>query len=167
MKPVTTVLANSPCSEAIETMREKGFDQLPVLAPRRRKLVGLVTLGNLLSWISHGRASAHSPVSDVMFNFSKISEAIREPRDVGDLQPPSGNSKPVRNGGAHSKRTPQKRKFFEITLETPLRALNRFFESNSAAVVTEIDVHGDMKPIAVVTKLDLLAWLVRQGSIST
>ena len=32
LKPVTTVLADSPCSEAVETMREKGFDQLPVLA---------------------------------------------------------------------------------------------------------------------------------------
>jgi len=48
LKPVTTVLVDTSCSEAVETMREKGFDQLPVLASAGGKLVGLVTLGNLL-----------------------------------------------------------------------------------------------------------------------
>ena len=57
------------------------------------------------------------------------------------------------------------RRFVEITLETPLKALSRFFEWNSAAVVTERDKDGDggMKPVAVVTKVDLLTWLVKQG----
>ncbi len=78
LKPVTTVTADSSCASAIETMREKGFDQLPVLAPTGSRLVGLVTLGNLLSRISHGRASAQSPVSDVMFDFSKINKELRK-----------------------------------------------------------------------------------------
>ena len=55
-------------------------------------------------------------------------------------------------------------------METPLRALSRFFEWNSAAVVTEREEGGVgqeswMKPVAVVTKVDLLGWLVRQGKV--
>ena len=69
-----------------------------------------------------------------------------------------------------SQKQKHNRKFVEITMETPLRALSRFFEWNSAAVVTERVREGRdeewMKPVAVVTKVDLLAWLVRQGRIS-
>lgn len=65
LKPVTSVLSATSCAEAIETMRDRGFDQLPVLAGPGGKLVGLVTLGNLLSYISRGRATGQSPVGDV------------------------------------------------------------------------------------------------------
>ncbi|CAD6565763.1 MAG: cystathionine beta-synthase [Alectoria sarmentosa] len=178
LKPVTTVQTTTPCTEAIETMREKGFDQLPVLAASgKKRLVGLVTLGNLLSWISQGRATGKSPIEEVMFNFAKISEVVTDPRDIGKLAPPlppSGkeNGKHTHiqsalktNGEADSHSVPQKRKFVEITLDTPLRALSRFFEWNSAAVVTEKEggEEGWMKPVAVVTKVDLLGWLVKQG----
>ena len=148
-------------------MREKSFDQLPVLAPKSRKLVGLVTLGNLLSWIGQGRASASSPVSDVMFNFSKISEVVTDPRDIGDISEVKGEK--LTNGEADSHGLGagegKRRKFVEITMNTPLNALSRFFEWNSAAVVTEKDDEGAVKPVAVVTKVDLLTWLVRQGKI--
>jgi cystathionine beta-synthase len=157
LKPVTTIQNDSPCSEAIETMRDKGFDQLPVLTSTR-KLVGLVTLGNLLSYISRGRADASTPVSKVMFDFSKLSEISTDPSDIS-LRPSSGSE----NGDSHNPL--RNRKFIEITVDTPLASLNRFFEWNSAAVVTERD--GDiMKPIAVVTKVDLLTYLVKQGKIS-
>jgi cystathionine beta-synthase len=145
LKPVTSVLTTSSCSEAIETMREKGFDQLPVLAPTGGKLAGLVTLGNLLSYISHGRASPQSPVSEVMFNFSHIDEVVTDPRRFG------------------SNLKGKKRKFIEITMDSPLSALSRFLEWNSAAVVTEKGEDGS-KPVAVVTKVDLLTWMVRQKS---
>lgn len=176
LKPVTTILSTAPCSEAIETMRDKGFDQLPVLASSAPKgkpssrLVGLITLGNCLSWISQGRSSPASPVSEVMFSFSKITEVVTDPRDVGQLAPPSkqgGKGTTMTNGEADSQGIPQKRKFVEITLDTPLKTLGRFFEWNSAAVVTEKDPEGNMKPVAVVTKVDLLTWLVKQGKIST
>lgn len=148
-------------------MREKSFDQLPVLAPKSRKLVGLVTLGNLLSWISQGRASASSPISDVMFSFSKISEVVTDPRDIGNISATKGDK--LTNGEADSHGLGagggKRRKFVEITMETPLKALSRFFEWNSAAVVTEKAGEGDMRPVAVVTKVDLLSWLVRQGKI--
>ncbi|KAL1841461.1 hypothetical protein VTJ49DRAFT_7016 [Mycothermus thermophilus] len=149
LKPVTTVLTTSPCSEAIETMRDKGFDQLPVLTPSGGRLAGLVTLGNLLSYISRGRASPQSPVRDVMFDFSRIDEVVTDPRDA------------AAEGAAKGKR----RKFVEITMDTPLSLLSRFLEWNSAAVVTEkVGEEGgkSRKPVAVVTKVDLLTWMVRQ-----
>ncbi|KAI2642507.1 putative cystathionine beta-synthase [Xylaria nigripes] len=144
LKPITSVLSTTTCAEAIETMRDRGFDQLPVLSGPGGKLVGLVTLGNLLSYISRGRATGQSPVSSVMFNFSKLDEVVTDPRE-----------------GRGAKR----RKFVEITLDTPLSELSNFFEWNSAAVVTE---HGDdngktlSKPVAVATKVDLLTWMVKQ-----
>jgi len=148
LKPVSSVLTTSSCSEAIETMRDKGFDQLPVLTPEGGKLAGLVTLGNLLSFISRGRASAKSPVSDVMFDFSRIDEVVTDPRRFGsDLKD-------------------KKRKFVEITMDTPLTALSRFLEWNSAAVVTEKPNNEETgsKPVAVVTKVDLLSYMVKQKS---
>ncbi|KXG54714.1 Cystathionine beta-synthase, core [Penicillium griseofulvum] len=150
LKPITTVTANSPCETAIEVMRDRGFDQLPVLAPSGRKLVGLVTLGNVLSRLTHGRASGQSPVSDVMFDFSKISEVVTDPRDLS-------------KGMDSLKPQTRSRSFIEITMDTPLSVLNRFFEWNSAAVVTEKDASGAMKPLAIATKVDLLTWMLHQS----
>lgn len=143
LKPVTSISATASCSEAIETMRDKGFDQLPVLN-ETSKLVGLVTLGNLLSYISRGRATAESEVKDVMFDFARLDEIVTDPRQ----------------GSAPSK----KRRFVEITIDTPLAELSKFFEWNSAAVVTEKSegVKGLSKPIGVVTKVDLLSWMVNK-----
>lgn len=146
LKPVTSVVTTTSCSEAIETMREKGFDQLPVLSASS-KLVGLVTLGNLLSYISRGRATAQTPVKDVMFDFAKMDEIVTDPRKT-----------------AAGQETGHRKKFVEITRDTPLSTLSKFFEWNSAAVVT--DGNGDSqslsKPIAVVTKVDLLTWMVNK-----
>ncbi|KAL4889104.1 tryptophan synthase beta subunit-like PLP-dependent enzyme [Aspergillus ambiguus] len=150
LKPITAVQSDMPCETAIEIMRDRGFDQLPVRSctPAKR-LVGLVTLGNILSRLTHGRATGKSPVSDVMFNFSKISEVVTDPRDMGlatsgpDAAPPH-----IKN-----------RKFVEITMDTPLSVLNRFFEWNSAAVITERNELG-LIPLAVVTKVDLLTWML-------
>ncbi|MCJ1286977.1 cystathionine beta-synthase [Xylographa opegraphella] len=167
LKPVTTVLSDSSCSEAIVTMREKGFDQLPVLTPAHRKLVGLVTLGNLLSYISKGRAGADSPVSEVMFDFSKILAVNTDPRNIGHVTPLVNRKSTLANSELYHDGKSQRRKFAEITLDTPLQALGRFFEWNSAAVVTEKDESNIMRPVAVVTKVDLLTWLIKQGKIST
>ncbi|KAJ5707222.1 Cystathionine beta-synthase [Penicillium malachiteum] len=153
LKPITTVPSTFTCEAAIEIMREKGFDQLPVLASSGRKLVGLLTLGNVLSRLTHGRVSGKTPVSEVMFDFSKISEVVTDPRDMGVV---SGQTSTLRA-------QPRRRQFTEITMDTPLSVLNRFFEWNSAAVVTEKDEHGAMKPLAVVTKVDLLTWMLHHG----
>ena len=143
LKPVTSVLTTSACSEAIETMRDKGFDQLPVLQPTGGRLAGLVTLGHMLSYIQHGKATGASPVADVMFDFGRIDEVVTDPRMFGS---------DLKN---------KKRKFVQITMDTPLSALSRFLEWNSAAVVTEAGADGS-KPVAVVTKVDLLSWMVKQ-----
>lgn len=167
LKPVTTVLADSACADAVETMREKGFDQLPVLAPTGGKLVGLVTLGNLLSYISRGRATGKSPVSDIMFDFSTIPEVVTDPKDISRLvETPKTNGLKESNDGI-KQQTPR-RKFVQITLDTPLSALSKFFEWNSAAIVTEtggIENGGLPKPVAVVTKVDLLSWMMKQHQI--
>lgn len=161
LKPVTTVTSDSPCEIAIELMRERGFDQLPVLAPTGRRLVGLVTLGNILSWVTHGRATGKTPVSDVMFDFSKLSEVVTDPRDLGSAFSVEEGEPSAPQGKQKGKR----RKFFEITMDTPLSVLNRFFEWNSAAIVTERDEHGTLKPVAVATKVDLLTWMMRQKQV--
>ncbi|KAI1931934.1 cystathionine beta-synthase [Ophidiomyces ophidiicola] len=156
LKPVTTVSSDTACEVAIEIMREKGFDQLPVLAAAGRRLVGLITLGNILSWIARGRATGKTPVSEVMFDFSKFSEVVTDSRDLSKLDIASAGLKEKGN-----------RQFIEITLDTPLSTLNRFFEWNSAAVVTEKDEGGNMKPVAVATKVDLLTWLLHHTNVDS
>jgi cystathionine beta-synthase len=170
LKPVTTISASSPCDEAIETMQNKGFDQLPVAsATHTTKLVGLVTLGNLLSYISSGRAEPNDPVSKVMFDFTHLSETVTDSKDISLIQQGKKENAPIAAlaaataalGLSDVKKKEKKRKFVEITRDTPLSALSRFFEWNSAAVVTEHQPDGGLKPIAVVTKVDLLSWMVR------
>jgi len=139
-------------------MREKGFDQLPVStysSGGKARLVGLVTLGNLLSYIAAGRATPKSPVEEVMFDFRKLNEVVK---DLGRLSLDGDNAKNTQKGGKKGRR-----EFVEITKETSLGDLNKFFEWNSAAVVTE-RVDGEPKAVAVVTKVDLLSWMVRQGN---
>ena len=156
LKPVTTISASSPCAEAIETMREKGFDQLPVSVSSssgKPRLVGLVTLGNLLSYIASGRATPASPVEAAMFDFRKLNEVVK---DLGRLHLDQEEKKAGKEMG---------REFVEITKETSLSDLNKFFEWNSAAVVTE-RVEGEIRASAVVTKVDLLTWMVSQGKIN-
>lgn len=161
LKPVTSISATSPCGEAIETMRDKGFDQLPVSSGPSR-LVGLVTLGNLLSYLSSGRASADSPVSDVMFDFTKMSEVVTNPHLI-DIKTPE--EKREKRTTSESESHPKRKGFVEITRDTKLAALSSFFEWNSAAIVTERaqDEKKELKAVAVVTKVDLLTWLVKHG----
>ncbi|KAK3626293.1 cystathionine beta-synthase [Elasticomyces elasticus] len=149
LKPISTISSSQTVDEAVELMREKGFDQVPVTSPTSRRLVGLVTLGNCLSYLSSGRVSIGSPVKDVMFDFGKIDEA-----------------RPLEKHANLTEGDEEKRQFVEITKETSLRALERFFVWNAAAIVTEReggDGKGILKAVAVVTKVDLLVWLVRQG----
>jgi cystathionine beta-synthase len=114
-----TTDANTTCADAVTLMQKNGFDQLPVTSSNR--LQGLVTLGNILSRMSSGRAKPDTPVSNVMFHFTKGSK-----------------------------------KFEEITENTPLDQLTRFFEHHSSALVTD-----GQKVKHVVTKVDLLAYLVK------
>jgi cystathionine beta-synthase len=149
LKPVVTVTAASKTGVAIDLLREKGFDQVPV-ANETGKLVGLVTLGNVLSAISRGRATVDTPVSEVMLDFRKLPEFEPNPAAAANIGTPAPK--------------PKKRSFVDITVDTPLAALNRFFEHNSAAVVTERTTDG-VKAVHVVTKVDLLTYLARNQSL--
>lgn len=159
--------SNSPCSEAIETMREKGFDQLPVssysTSSGKARLVGLVTLGNLLSYIASGRATPKTPVDAVMFDFMRLNEVVT---DLGRLHLDGDGS--AADSQANKKKK-ARREFVEITRDTKLSDLNKFFEWNSAAVVTEKGGEDgkELRAVAVVTKVDLLTWMVRQGKTGT
>lgn len=127
LKTAVTTDSETTCKEAIEIMEKNGFDQLPVTAGPHRRLKGLVTLGNILSRISSGRAKPDTPVSKVMFHFDLYTK-----------------------------------KFEEITKDTPLDRLTRFFETNSSALVTERTDDG-LKVLHVVTKVDLLSFLVHKA----
>ena len=157
LKPVESIRSGAPCKQAVEIMRERGFDQLPVLGTTEPdRLVGLVTLGNLLSRVSQGRLALDEPVSKAMFDFSRT-EVTTDPRDLAtrfaSLHLTNGTSKPAQGS---------KRKFIEITMDTPLKMLNEFFQWNSAAVVTQRDSKKAVKPAAIATKVDLLSWLARK-----
>lgn len=142
-------------------MRDKGFDQLPVSTPTGSRLVGLVTLGNLLSYLSSGRADADSPVKDVMFDFTALEKTVDDPAALGQAAARKSSISSASGRPTADDLKPRKRPFVEITIDTQLSALQRFFEWNSAAVVTERRVDGGLKAVAVVTKVDLLTWLVR------
>ena len=150
LKPIQTISATQTVDEAIELMRDKGYDQVPVTSTTGKRLVGMVTLGNCLSYLSSNRIRIDSPVSDVMFDFSKLDEIRPLEKNQGLTEGDENN-----------------REFVEITTETSLRALSRFLEWNAAAIVTErehgTEGKGVMRAVAVVTKVDLLVWLVRHG----
>lgn len=145
LKPIQTVASSQVVDEVIELMRDKGYDQVPVTSGKR--LVGMVTLGNCLSYLSNSRIQISSPVSDVMFNFAHLDDV-----------------KPLEKNPGMTEGEETARQFVEITKSTPLWALSRFLEWNAAAIVTEKSAEdGVMKAVAVATKVDLLIWLVRQG----
>lgn len=149
LKPVQTVSTDQIVDEAIELMRDRGYDQIPVTSAKTRKLVGMLTLGNCLSYLSSGRVSITSPVKDVMFSFAST-----------DVVRPLENFQKLTEGEEG------RRQYVEITMNTPLRALDRFFQWNAAAIVTQRADDGKLEAKAVVTKVDLLVWIVRQGKIA-
>lgn len=57
------------------------------------------------------------------------------------------------------------KKYVDITLSTPLDSLSKFFESNSSAVVTERTDNG-LEILHVVTKVDLLSYLVKKTGLN-
>jgi cystathionine beta-synthase len=146
LKPIQTIASTSTVDDAIELMRDKGYDQVPVTSATGKRLIGMVTLGNCLSYLSSGRVQIDSSVEEVMFNFSKMDDV-----------------KPLERNPGLTEGEESRREFVEISTRTPLWALARFLEWNAAAIVTEREKGEGMRAVAVVTKVDLLVWLVRQG----
>ncbi|ORY02635.1 cystathionine beta-synthase [Basidiobolus meristosporus CBS 931.73] len=127
-----TVQPKTSCREALSIMEKNSFDQLPVVSETHR-VIGLVTMGNILSKVSSGKITGDTPVNQVMFKFTTVGKD-----------------------------------FFEISVNTPLADMSRFFETNSSAIVTERAVNvekvstAELKVLHVVTKVDLLSWLMKQ-----
>jgi cystathionine beta-synthase len=65
-----TVPATATCSKVLEVLNKGGFDQVPVV-DEKKQLVGLVTVGSLLSKVQAGRAKGSDPVTVAMFHFDK------------------------------------------------------------------------------------------------
>jgi len=64
-----TILATDTIEKALDIMRRRGFDQLPVVNDKKRT-TGLLTLGNVLSHLTSKRAVATDSVSKCMLHFS-------------------------------------------------------------------------------------------------
>ena len=56
------------------------------------------------------------------------------------------------------------KKFVNITMDTPLSKLGKFFETNSSAVVTETSEIGELLIVSICTKVDLLSFLTKSLS---
>eukprot|EP00479_Gromia_sphaerica_P010775 TRINITY_DN506_c0_g1_i1.p1 TRINITY_DN506_c0_g1~~TRINITY_DN506_c0_g1_i1.p1 ORF type:complete len:112 (-),score=20.69 TRINITY_DN506_c0_g1_i1:309-644(-) len=56
-----TVLPTVACGEAVEILREQGFDQLPVI-DNDNQVLGMVTEGNILAMLQRGRVSGSDPI---------------------------------------------------------------------------------------------------------
>ena len=93
-----------------------------------------------------------------MFDFTSLPEAEINLKSI-TIETPAERKERVTSSEVAS--SPKRDQFFEITKHTKLSALSRFFEWNSAAIVTERTAEKHLKPIAVVTKVDLLTWLVK------
>jgi len=64
-----TVNGTATVEHVIDIMRRRGFDQIPVINEKKMP-IGLITLGNLLSHITSGRAENTTTVSEAMIHFS-------------------------------------------------------------------------------------------------
>ena len=111
----TLDIVQATCDEARCIMQKHGFDQLPVVHVDG-KVMGIISLGTLLSKGARGIVARNDPISKSMYIFER------------------GNS------------------YLKITPDTPLSSLSVFFQTHSAAFVT--DEH--MRILSVVTKIDLL-----------
>ncbi|ODQ59155.1 hypothetical protein WICANDRAFT_94093 [Wickerhamomyces anomalus NRRL Y-366-8] len=136
LKPVVAVHSDEKVEKVIKILKENGFDQLPVLSPKSGKLIGLITLSKLLGSLSSSQITINDAIESIIIDFRKLN-------NFDDVN--------IFNENKSSKK-----KFNKITEETTLGELKKFFEKNASAVVTD----KDMKPIHVVTKVDLLDYFI-------
>jgi len=123
-----TIPAMISIANAIEIMRNNGFDQLPVTSASDSKhVVGLVTLGGLLAKIQSNRCKLSDHAEKAMYAFK------------------------------------QNKKYVEFTVDSPLETLTKFFETNSSCVVTKRSPVGELLIDSIVTKVDLLNYLLKNA----
>eukprot|EP00058_Branchiostoma_floridae_P025212 XP_002610702.1 hypothetical protein BRAFLDRAFT_117945 [Branchiostoma floridae] len=61
-----TVLPTVTCAEAIDLMKKEGIDQMPVVG-EAGEILGMVTLGNMMSQLVAGRVNSQTPVSHMLY----------------------------------------------------------------------------------------------------
>ncbi|XP_056409306.1 cystathionine beta-synthase-like isoform X2 [Hyla sarda] len=67
-----TVLPTVSCNQTIQLLREKGFDQVPIVS-ESGLVLGMVTLGNMLSSVLAGKVKPSDPVAKVIYKqFTQI-----------------------------------------------------------------------------------------------
>jgi cystathionine beta-synthase len=122
-------------------------------------------LGNLLSHVSSGKITMKSPVSMVMYDFSGLpASPPYSPRLKALTSPTNPDTRPVSHEDVNRKHKSLKKGkvFWEITMDTKLDTLNRFFfDRYHVALVTERKEGGGLNVVGVVSKVDLLAFLVQ------
>lgn len=140
--PVVTVTLADTVEKTFDLMQVNGFDQLPVLSTNG-KLVGLVTLSKILKSLSTKKVQMTNSIKSVIIDFRKLADFEKS----FAITKESGFTK---------------RQYEPITLNTPLALLNKFFETNSNAIITD----EDYKPIQIVTKVDLISFLTKNASFA-
>ncbi|GAB5360822.1 hypothetical protein AAMO2058_000660200 [Amorphochlora amoebiformis] len=74
----TCVQPSVSCEEALKILKEHGFDQMPVVGINN-KVLGMVTVGNLSSYIISERVKASDPVSKAVYKqFKKVLKYLYE-----------------------------------------------------------------------------------------
>lgn len=133
LKPVVSVKDDAKVVDVINILKDNAFDQLPVLS-QSGHLSGLVTLSQLLKKISTGAVTKEDSISGTYLDFQKLNN-FDEVSSYNDNK--TG-----------------KKKFVKFTTNSTLDDLNKFFERNSSAIITD-----GLKPVQIVTKMDLLSYL--------
>src|SRR5271154_4101018 len=104
-----------------------------------------------------------------MFDFSKLPASPPDSPRLKALQSPTKPTTRPSSPGVLQRRNSLKKgdTFWEITMDTKLDTLNRFFfDKYPVALVTERKKDGTwLDVVGVVTKVDLLGFLVQIGGI--
>ncbi|KAM9906626.1 hypothetical protein OXX79_001457 [Metschnikowia pulcherrima] len=139
--PVVTVTLADTVEKTFNLLQSNGFDQLPVLN-ESGKLLGLITLSAILKSLSTKKVQMTNSIRSIFLDFSKLADFEKS----FSIAKKSGFTK---------------RSYQAITMDTSLSLLNKFFETNSNAIITD----DDMKPVQIVTKVDLLAYMAKEVSL--
>lgn len=140
--PVVTVTLADTVGKTFELLQSNGFDQLPVLS-LNGKLIGLITLSKILKSLSTKKVQVTNSIRSVFLDFRKLNDFEKS----FSITKKSGFTK---------------KSYEAITLDTPLALLNKFFETHSNAIITD----EDLKPVQIVTKVDLLSYLTKNLSFN-
>ena len=139
--PVVTVSTADTVEKTFNLLQENGFDQLPVLN-NAGQLVGLVTLSKILKSLSTKKIQMTNSINSIIIDFRKLADFEKS----HDISKKSGFTK---------------RSYQQITLDTNLSLLNKFFETNSNAIITD----DKLNPVQIVTKVDLISFLNKNVSL--